>query len=395
MKVLFSFFIALFFISITQAQNVGIGTLSPVAKLVVLSDPNSPSIPGTSSTGILRLGTLSSNEGIDIGKLGTAPYSGWIQAGVNGNFADPVSLQPLGGNLGIGTVAPTSKLEVLGNSGNVSIPGTLSTGILRVAVSANGGIDIGKLGTVPFTGWIQAGINGTTADPISLQPLGGNLGIGTLTPDTSAKLDISSDTKGFLPPRMDAAHRNSISSPALGLTIYNTSSKSLESWNGVSWSSVSTGLPVHYIGESYGGGIVFYVYENGQHGLISATSDQSTTGVQWYNGTYTTTNAIRDGIGAFSYNTEHIIASQGAGNYAAMLCATYQGGGFGDWYLPSKYELNLLYLQRTVVGGFAGSYYWSSSEDGYFDAWEQYFGDGGQGSAPKGYVSYVRAVRAF
>ena len=151
---------------------------------------------------------------------------------------------------------------------------------------------------------------------------------------------------------------------------------------------------VHYIGESYGGGIVFYVYENGQHGLIAATADQS-TGIQWYNGSYTNTNAIRDGIGANSYNTEHIIANQGAGNYAAMECAKYNGGGYGDWYLPSKYELNLLYLQKTVVGGFGNFFYWSSSESVTNGVWAQRFSDGYQLEWTKNSPHYVRAVRAF
>ena len=80
---------------------------------------------------------------------------------------------------------------------------------------------------------------------------------------------------------------------------------------------------IHKIGDSYGGGIVFWVDATGQHGLIAATADQS-TGIQWYNGSYSTTNAVRDGIGAGMYNTERIIANQGAGSYAAQLCANYQ-----------------------------------------------------------------------
>ena len=151
---------------------------------------------------------------------------------------------------------------------------------------------------------------------------------------------------------------------------------------------------VHSIGESYGGGIVFYVYENGQHGLIAATTDQSTA-IQWYNGSFTNTNSIRDGIGANSYNTEHIIANQGAGNYAAMVCAKYNGGGYGDWYLPSKYELNILYLQKNVVGGFANAYYWSSSEFDNSSAWAQTPSNGNQLALGKSVTIYLRAIRSF
>ncbi|MEO6404438.1 MAG: DUF1566 domain-containing protein, partial [Ferruginibacter sp.] len=152
---------------------------------------------------------------------------------------------------------------------------------------------------------------------------------------------------------------------------------------------------VHYIGESYGGGIVFYVYDNGQHGLIAATADQS-TGIQWANNT-NITNAVRDGVNAGKLNTERIIIYQGTGAYAAQLCANYQGGNYGDWYLPSKYEVNLLYLQKAAVGGFASASYWSSTE-WYFDnlyAWDQSFASNSQSTAPKVTSNHVRAIRAF
>jgi hypothetical protein len=57
---------------------------------------------------------------------------------------------------------------------------------------------------------------------------------------------------------MTGPQRNAISSPATGLTIYNTTSNAFECYNGTNWYST-----VHYIGESYGGGIVYYVYDNG------------------------------------------------------------------------------------------------------------------------------------
>jgi len=148
------------------------------------------------------------------------------------------------------------------------------------------------------------------------------------------------------------------------------------------------------IGDSYQGGIIFWLDATGQHGLIAATVDQS-TGIQWYNGSYTTTNAVRDGIGAGMYNTERIIANQSTGSYAAQLCANYKGGGYGDWYLPSKYELNLLFLQKTAVGGFASAWYWSSTESNNLNAWAHSFSMGIQSTSSKSITSSVRAVRAF
>jgi uncharacterized protein (TIGR02145 family) len=61
------------------------------------------------------------------------------------------------------------------------------------------------------------------------------VGIGTAAPDASAKVDISSSTQGFLPPRMTTAQRNAIASPAVGLTIYNTTMNCLQWWNGTLW----------------------------------------------------------------------------------------------------------------------------------------------------------------
>lgn len=223
------------------------------------------------------------------------------------------------------------------------------------------------------------------------------VGIGTITPDAKAALDITSTTQGLLPPRMDSTARNAIATPPAGLIIYNTSIKAFQCYNGTAWYST-----VHFIGENYGGGIVFYVYDNGQHGLIAATADQSTR-IQWFNGTYRYTGTTGDGLNAGAMNTALIVATQMSdietGNFAAKVCADYSVAvgsiTYGDWYLPSKYELNLLYFQKTVVGGFASADYWSSSENDLNNAWMQYFSNGNQHNYNKGHGTYVRAVRAF
>jgi hypothetical protein len=146
------------------------------------------------------------------------------------------------------------------------------------------------------------------------------------------------------------------------------------------------------IGQSYQGGIIFWLDITGQHGLLAATEDQNID-MQWSGGGEI--SAIRSGIGAGIYNTELIIASQGAGNYAAQLCANYQGGEYGDWYLPSQYELHLLYLQQEAVGGFSEDFYWSSTEYNDIAAWGHYFGQNTEIYNAKYYSEYVRAIRAF
>ncbi len=55
-----------------------------------------------------------------------------------------------------------------------------------------------------------------------------NIGIDTLTPNSSAILDVNSQSKGFLPPRMTSYERDQITSPAQGLVIFNTSISCLE-----------------------------------------------------------------------------------------------------------------------------------------------------------------------
>jgi hypothetical protein len=164
----------------------------------------------------------------------------------------------------------------------------------------------------------------------------------------------------------------------------------------------TTGPAPLAIGDSYGGGIIFWLDGTGQHGLIVATTDQS-TGIQWYNGTFRYTGATGDGLYAGAMNTTILVATQIAdnqtGNFAAKVCADYSvivdGVTYGDWYLPSKYELNLLYLQKDLIGGFASAYYWSSSELSDGIAWSQGFGDGNQQGGFKTGTSRVRAIRAF
>ncbi len=156
------------------------------------------------------------------------------------------------------------------------------------------------------------------------------------------------------------------------------------------------------IGDSYGGGIIAYIFVSGDpgyvagetHGLIAAASDQS-TGIQWYNGSNVTTGAIGTALGAGFANTNTIVNIQGIGNYAAKLCYDLTLNGYSDWFLPSKNELNKLYINKTAIGGFATYYYWSSSENSSNLAWLQYFNNGRKFINVKYGTIKVRAVRAF
>ena len=159
------------------------------------------------------------------------------------------------------------------------------------------------------------------------------------------------------------------------------------------------------IGDTTQGGIIFYLDPSGCHGLICALTDQS-SGIRWFAGSYGDTQAKGDGIYAGKTNTSIIIASQVAigddgSIYAARMCNELQitegGVTYGDWYLPSKFELNEMYLNlhQQGLGGFANGDYWSSTENDSNVAWVQDFVDGYQYYSGKYYVGNVRAVRAF
>jgi hypothetical protein len=154
------------------------------------------------------------------------------------------------------------------------------------------------------------------------------------------------------------------------------------------------------IGDTTQGGIIFYLDASGCHGLIAAPGDQSTSAA-WWNGSLMDTRAYGSGLFEGKYNTKMINWQQGGATSAAAICANY---GDGKWYLPSIEELNLMYenigqgnaLGLGNIGGFANAYYWSSTENGNFSAWEQYFTNGNQDSLNKDATTdSVRAVRAF
>ncbi len=215
------------------------------------------------------------------------------------------------------------------------------------------------------------------------------------TANSTAILDVKSTSKGILPPRMTQAQRDAIVSPASGLIIHCTDCSRVGpyAYNGSAWMPMLQ--KTYNIGDAAQGGIVFWVDDTGEHGLVAATADFATT-LPWHNAGGTFVNKVRnDGIKAGRYNTDAIIAFHGTGPYAAQACAQYLGGGYGDWYLPSKYELHLLYQQQAVVGGFSGVLYWASTEIDAGNACTELFAGGIQSQSGKTSFWNVRAIRRF
>ncbi|HEX7411681.1 MAG TPA: DUF1566 domain-containing protein [Bacteroidales bacterium] len=217
--------------------------------------------------------------------------------------------------------------------------------------------------------------------------------------NASAMLDVQSTSKGFLLPRMTFVQKNAIIIPAAGLMVWCSNcgeSGELEVFNGTSWTNMmgGAGAGPFAIGQSYGGGIIFYIDGTGEHGLISATNDLPNT-VWGCSGT-TISGADGTAIGTGNQNTIDIMAGCSTAGIAARLCGDLDEGGYQDWFLPSKDELFQMFLQADVIGGFVNSFYWSSSEIDANYAWILDFDYGDYDYDSKdGPNYYVRAVRSF
>ena len=152
------------------------------------------------------------------------------------------------------------------------------------------------------------------------------------------------------------------------------------------------------------GGIVFYVDETGQHGLVASMGDLGD--FEW--GCYIEDVNGADGtaIGTGYQNTMDIVSqecsTEDGGMAAAQAALDAEINGYSDWYLPSRDELTEMY--NTIgkggsegnIGGFENTYYWSSSEyDNFIYAWYVYFLNGNSDYFPKYYTYRVRVIRAF
>ena len=228
----------------------------------------------------------------------------------------------------------------------------------------------------------------------------------TINPaNTAAIIDAQSTTQGALLPRMSLLQRNAITL-STGLQVYCTNCLPAGPYiyNGSTWMTMfqtaASSAITYTLGQAGQGGIIFWIDESGQHGLAAATADQGAS--IWFNVNFTNTKAYRSGIFAGETNTNLIILNQGNGTYAATIAAQHSGGGYGDWYLPSKEELNVMYQKRAIIGGFSTTtIYWSSTEvlvENSFASDLAYginFSNGAIVSPNKGNLNVVRPIRKF
>ena len=141
-----------------------------------------------------------------------------------------------------------------------------------------------------------------------------------------------------------------------------------------------------------GGGIVFFTNADGSHGLEAAPFPM--TPMRWGCTGTEIAGADAVAIGSGAQNTADILAGCNEFSFAASLANQYSPNGYTDWYLPSRDELNEMYLQKSILG-ISGGKLWSSTEVNQDFAWGQWFDNGNPVNDTKNSNNFVRPIRAF
>ena len=346
--------------------------------------------------------------GADAGKTnqaeGASAFGG--QAGQTSQGAYSVALGYVAGQLNQGTLS-----VAVGNNAAQSGQGSQSVAIGYVAGQTNQGANSVAIGTNSHTAANAVAIGG-----YAISSYANSTAIGYKATTTAANtIQLGGD--GVVSGSTAITNVKTTGTLTAGTVTYpnahNSTAGQLLSINATgtaAWTTpASSGGGTHAIGEVYGGGIVVFTWDGGTHGLIAAISDLGKA--KWNDATVTMARA--NGIGAGLKNTTLIIANLGynaGASYAAKMCNEYSVDvtvdgktiTYGDWYLPSLFELSQFISNKSYFTGLPTPtyYYWSSNEwtnasypdramyvrhDGYID----------QSQKNSATYAYVRPFRMF
>jgi len=155
----------------------------------------------------------------------------------------------------------------------------------------------------------------------------------------------------------------------------------------------------YQVGDMTEGGIVFYVDDSGQHGLVAALEDLGL--FEWGCFNIEVDGADGTGIGSGYLNSLEIVAECVETPIAASEALAFESGDYSDWYLPSKDELIEMYFTignggtEGNIGDFVLNVYMSSSEYSIYSIWVVGLDNGFSGPTPKSNLGIVRPIRSF
>jgi hypothetical protein len=392
-------------LSIMDNGDTGIGTIDPKSKLHI-SEQTSSLLTLQNSMSLNE--DVSSSLKFKIGNGAATYHAATIKAIGESNVAARLGFYTFAsqnasnlkermsisdqGYVGMGTINPLLNLHISKDGEDLILlenKNSLSVGVTSAMYFRSGTEGTSYTGAIKTIGASSAAarmgfFTYASADKSQLKESltildNGNVGVGTIAPETHLHVD-----GGFILQDGSQGDGKILTSDATGRT---------------SWQVPATTCNVS-IGDTHEGGIVFYIDGSGCHGLVAKATDE--TGLFKWSTTTGATDAIGFSMLAGEHNTNKIISKLGTGIApAAEACANLTTNGKNDWYLPSRIELDMMFvnLKLANLGGFANGFYWSSSEVNAITVWTQDFTDGTQdGFLPLNKTATsnrVRAIRAF
>lgn len=294
----------------------------------------------------------------------TLGSAGYFVNGVSSGTAYGVEIQTTGGSLtenrGVtASISGRSTTSYALYGSNAITTATTKYGVYS-SVGGSGTTNYGTYSDVSSTGTTNVGlyVNATGATnnrAITVPSGGGNVGIGTITPSTTAILDLTSTTSGFLAPRMTTANRDAnIGSPATGLLIYNTDETDFQYYTGSAWQNVSRTIKIKSADEGTRGDVTLnddsdLTFTIGANevwevkGVIEVDSDNDTPGFRYL---FTTTGTATRSIKTVEYTNDGVEAT----NYFSN---SYNTGGITTTN-PGAAEELFLFCDGVVTGGASG-----------------------------------------